>query len=348
MPQAAQQHGQEQVAVGVEGAFAVAAQGDVQVVAQPGRQADVPAPPELGDRLADVGLLEVLHEAEAHHQAQADGHVAVAAEVEVQLCGVGQGAEPGIARGGVLQGEAVVGDHGQGVGDEHFLDEALHEAGAAFGELVQGVGAVVELVDQVLEAQHGACDQVRENRHERCEVDQVAGSRGVTAVYVDDVADRLEDVERDTDRQQHVGEDERLQAERGDDRVEAVDAEVGVLEVAEDRQVDAYAQQQPTLCRLGAHASGTDFQADPVVPQGDTGEQGEEVHPPPGVEDVAGDQQQQVAITLPAQVVQAEEDRQEQEQEHVGREDHPGSPNLFTASRAKRPPNPPVQGWKAT
>ncbi|MCY1428351.1 hypothetical protein D9M71_442320 [compost metagenome] len=78
-----------------------------------------------------------------------------------------------------MQGEAVVGHHRQGVGDEHFLDETLHEAGAAFGELVQGVGAVVELVDQVLEAQHGAGDQVREDRHEGGEVDQVAGRRGV-------------------------------------------------------------------------------------------------------------------------------------------------------------------------
>src|SRR5690606_2583166 len=99
VPQAAEQHGQEQVAVGLEGAAAVASQADVQVVAQPGGQADVPAPPELGDRLADVGLVEVLHEAEAHHQTQADGHAAVAGEVEVQLRGVGHGAQPGLAGG---------------------------------------------------------------------------------------------------------------------------------------------------------------------------------------------------------------------------------------------------------
>ncbi|MCY1452530.1 hypothetical protein D9M71_694550 [compost metagenome] len=141
----------------------------------------------------------------------------------------------------------MVGDHRQGVGDEHFLDEALHEARAAFGKLVEGVGAVVELVGQVLEAQHRAGDQVREDRDEGGEVDQVAGGRGVAAVDVDDVADRFEDVERDTDRQQHVGEDERLKTERGHDRVEAVDTEIGVLEVAEDAQVDHHPEQQPAL-----------------------------------------------------------------------------------------------------
>lgn len=211
----------------------------------------------------------------------------------------------------------MVGEGGQGVGDEHLLDEALHEAGAAFGELVDGVGAVVELVDQVLEAQHRAGDQVREDRDEGGEVDQVVGRRGIAAVDVDDVADRLEGVEGDADRQQDVGQHERLHAERGDDLVEAVDAEVGVLEVPEHAEVDHHAEDQPALRGPGAYAGGADAQADPVVEDGDPGEQQEEVHPPPGVEHVAGDQQQQVPVTFAAQVVQAEKDRQEQEQEHV-------------------------------
>lgn len=169
----------------------------------------MPAPPELGDRLADVRLLEVFHEAETHHQAQANGHVAVAGEVEVQLRGVGQRAERGIACCGVLQGEAMVGHHRQVVGNKDLLDETLHEPRATL-EFIQGVGAVVELVDQVTKAQHGTGDQVREDRHERRKVDEVASRRSVATVHVDDVADGLEDVERDPDRQQHVGEDERL------------------------------------------------------------------------------------------------------------------------------------------
>src|SRR5579864_7093213 len=45
VPQAAEQHRQQQVAVGLEPAVAVAAQRLVQIVAQPGRQRDVPALP---------------------------------------------------------------------------------------------------------------------------------------------------------------------------------------------------------------------------------------------------------------------------------------------------------------
>ena len=189
---------------------------------------------------------------------------------------------------------------------------------AALGELVEGVGAVVELVGEVAETQHRAGDQVREDRHEGGKVDQVAGRRGVTPVDVDDVADGLEDVERDPDRQQHVGQDERRQTDRGHHRVDAVDAEVGVLEVAENAQVDGHAEQQPALGRFGPHAGGADFEADPVVPQRDGCEQRKEVHAPPGIEHITGDQQQQVAIANPAQVIHAEKDRQEQKQEHIG------------------------------
>ncbi|MNQ70728.1 hypothetical protein D3C85_853720 [compost metagenome] len=318
MPQAAQEHGQEQVAVGVEGALAVAAQRHVQVVAQPGRQADVPAPPELGDRLADIGLVEVFHEAETHHQAQADGHVAVAGEVEIQLRGVGEHAQPGIAGAGVLQGEEVVDQRCQAVGDEHLLDEALHEAGGAFAELVEAVAAVGELLGEILVAQHRPGNQLREQGDEGGEVDQVFRGFGVAAVHVDQVAERLENIEGDADRQDHVGQQERLEAGAFEHLVDVRHAEVGVLEVTQGRQVAGHAPDHPALRRLAAYSGAVDAQAETVVPQGDRDEQQEEIHPPPGVEHVAADQDQQVAIAITAHVIQAEKDRQEQEQEYVG------------------------------
>jgi len=61
-----------------------------------------------------------------------------------------------------------------------------------------------------------------------------------------------------------------------------------------------------------------DAQAEDVVPQRHGGEQQEEIHPPPGIEGVAADQDQQVAPAIRAQIVQAEEDRQEQKQKDVG------------------------------
>ena len=65
VPQPTQEHREHEVAVGGEVRPPVAAERDVQVVAQPVRQRDVPAPPELGDVARQVRLTEVDDEVDA-------------------------------------------------------------------------------------------------------------------------------------------------------------------------------------------------------------------------------------------------------------------------------------------
>ena len=57
--------------------MAIAAEGDVEVVAEPPGERDVPAlAPELGEALGVHGRVEVTGEAVAdHHQGQPNGHV---------------------------------------------------------------------------------------------------------------------------------------------------------------------------------------------------------------------------------------------------------------------------------
>ncbi|MNL53415.1 hypothetical protein D3C87_1766590 [compost metagenome] len=65
MPQAAQHHGDHQVQVAPRGAAALAAQRDIQVVAQEARQGHVPAAPELRDIARFVGRVEIERQAHA-------------------------------------------------------------------------------------------------------------------------------------------------------------------------------------------------------------------------------------------------------------------------------------------
>jgi len=59
----------------------------------------VPTAPEVGDRERAVRAVEVLGEVEPEHAGEADGHVGVSREVEVELDRVGQHTDPGHARG---------------------------------------------------------------------------------------------------------------------------------------------------------------------------------------------------------------------------------------------------------
>src|SRR5207302_2335485 len=68
VPEPAEQHRQEEVAVGLPPAVAVAAERLVKIVAQPGRQRDVPALPEFAQPRRPVGLVEIRREAEAEER----------------------------------------------------------------------------------------------------------------------------------------------------------------------------------------------------------------------------------------------------------------------------------------
>jgi len=100
VPQTAEQHGDEQVEIGADTPLAVAAQRDIEIIAQPRGERDVPPAPEFGDRGRFVGGVEVLRKAEAQQQGDADGHIRVTREVAIDLQGVAvnshQAFEPGV------------------------------------------------------------------------------------------------------------------------------------------------------------------------------------------------------------------------------------------------------------
>ena len=67
MPDAGEHPHNEDVPVGFQQTFPVAAQGDIYIFPEPGAEGDVPAPPEFGDAPGDIGVVEVDFEFEAQH-----------------------------------------------------------------------------------------------------------------------------------------------------------------------------------------------------------------------------------------------------------------------------------------
>ena len=90
MPQSSEEHRGEKIHVGPSNTAAVAAEGDVEIVPQSGRQRDMPPLPELGDAGREVGVAKVAHQLEPEKPGGPSGDVAVAGEVAVDLEGVQQ------------------------------------------------------------------------------------------------------------------------------------------------------------------------------------------------------------------------------------------------------------------
>src|SRR5580698_7590245 len=87
VPQPAYGKGYEQVEVEPRRAHAIAAERNVDIVAEPGGERDVPALPELAIALREVRMIEVGHELKAHNPGASDGDVGVAGEIGVDLHG---------------------------------------------------------------------------------------------------------------------------------------------------------------------------------------------------------------------------------------------------------------------
>ena len=189
-----------------------------------------------------VRRVEVLREHEPEHQAEADGHVGVAAEIEVDLERVRRDAVPRLERTERARLEREIGDLPAGIGQQHLLRQAEREERDAARELRRRVRPAPELVLDLRVADDRTRDQLRVHRLEAQEIDEALDGRRIAAIDVDDVAQRLQDVQADAERQRHAQrhiEPELGQPEPVDEAVVAVDAEVEVLEEGQQREVRA-------------------------------------------------------------------------------------------------------------
>jgi hypothetical protein len=167
-----------------------------------------------------------------------------------------------------------------------------------------------------------AGDQLAEHGLVGGVVEQAAAHRNVAAPDIDQVADRLQHVERQARGEHDVGPACRVAAELGCHLVERGDTEIGVFEPGQHRQIGGQARDQQPGAGARAGAGGLHQPADGVGAQGDADQQSQEIHSPPSIE---GPGKQQDGPVPPAdwgQVVAGEEQRQEQAQEFERGEDH--------------------------
>ena len=282
----------------------------------------MPPPPEFRDGFGTIRRIEVLCEHESEHEAQADCHVRVSAEIEVNLERIRDCAVPGVETAQVARVERGVSDLAAGIREQDLLRHAEHEERGAACEFLPGQRAFAELIGDVLEPDDWARHELREHRNVAGVVDEVGYNLCVSAVHVDHIAHALECVEADAERQDHTEEPEILRLrdpQRGHRRVVVVKPEVEVLEEAEDRQVadDGDRDEQLLPRRVCAHQAAVRVVHARI-------EQHQQAEPRirPAVEDVAEDRQREVTQFLRRGIVSQQRQRQEEKDEKIGGKDH--------------------------
>lgn len=191
------------------GAFSTSAQRDIEVLGKEAVERDVPAFPKLTKTLGTVWRVKVERQINIEHPSNADGHVAVTAEVEVKLNRVGKGNEPRLGHGEVVYryGVAGIGENADGVGDYHFLYKAKRENEKTVEDVLGHwpvVGLVGKLGQHLLGKHNGAGNQLWKEGHEVAVVEKMRQLIAFSLVGVDYKGHLLEGEKADAEWQQYV------------------------------------------------------------------------------------------------------------------------------------------------
>lgn len=85
MPQSAEQKDYHDVEHPTADTHTTAAKGDIEIVAEPCGERDMPSVPKLTDAGAEIGCAEVIHKVVAHRLGTAESYGAIAEEVAIYL-----------------------------------------------------------------------------------------------------------------------------------------------------------------------------------------------------------------------------------------------------------------------
>ena len=210
--------------------------------------------------------------------------------------------------------EQVVRVEREVVGDDDLLDETPEDQITTFVELLKIEAPwFFDLRQEGRRPHDRPGDQMREERDEGGELDEVARWFGVASIDVDHIAHRLERIERNADRQNYVEMPMRaLDPHLRQHRFEAVDEEIRVLEIAEHSQIERHAQGDERFA-LSLIFNAIDRHAAEVIHHGREDQKPEEPPIPTRVEIVARGEQNQVLNAQPTagRPIYREEDREE-------------------------------------
>lgn len=122
VPDTTNQKDNEYVAIGAESSLTVSAQRDVDIAGKKSAQCNMPSVPKFNDTLRFVGGEKVDRNLNIEHTADTARHIAIAAEVEVELKGVEQDHQEGLeaAQGNIIC-KAPVSRFSKGIRQKHLL-----------------------------------------------------------------------------------------------------------------------------------------------------------------------------------------------------------------------------------
>ena len=237
VPQSANEHCGGEIEIAPGFAAPVAAQRDVEIVAQEARQRDVPPMPEFGDAFCLVGRIEIERQNDAEQERHADSHVAIAGKIEIDLQRIGERPAPRLEprdSGFCRRGKNRIGNCREIVGDHRFLEQPDREDSQADRQPIgrQARLGNVELRHHFAMMHDRSGDQVRKVSDKENVLDE-APFVSAAEHDIGQVGDLRKCKEGNAERQRYRQWPQRLRREV----VEYLDSEIGIFVETQRRKV---------------------------------------------------------------------------------------------------------------
>ena len=186
----------------------------------------MPAAPEFGNALGQVGIVKVLNEVEAEDATQTDGHIAVAGEVKVDVQHEGNGIHPVEHHRLLAAATEQLNELAELIGKQNLFSKTNHKPAQAVGKIIPCGLTVVQFPCHIHITDDRAGNQLREQGNVSAEADGIFLGCGIAAVNIDGIAQTLEGVEADANGQRQFQE-RQLRSQHSVDRA---DEEVCIFE----------------------------------------------------------------------------------------------------------------------
>ena len=289
-----------------------------QIITEEGAERNMPALPEFRNRLAGKGMTEVFVKMKAEHAAEADRNIGIAAEIKVDVQGIGNHGIPCTEHGepGDVLAEEGIDNYPEVVGDDDLFREADDHAQRALAQVVHRCAAVVDFILDHAVADDRACDKLREQRDIKKEFRIVLLYVYGFPVAVEHIGDGLKGVKADADRQCDL----RYRNAGAENTVDVLNEESAVLEDEQKQDIQRDAARYGELCPLCLPVF-FNLQADEPVECGAEKKQEDPKRLTPRVEDQRKDDQHRVfSAELFSQRIRNQAERQKKvDEEQIGK-----------------------------
>ena len=163
----------------------------------------MPSAPKISNTGGSIRIIEVFQEMEAEHFPHTDGHIAVAAEIIINLQPIGQGRKPRFRHGqpGVHLRKKGICRHRHGIGNQHLFRKPDNKPAKAVRHLLRRRGTLSQLCGNVAVAHDGSGNQLREKGDIQQQIKKVILNQFFVPVRINGVRHDLEREKRYTNRQ---------------------------------------------------------------------------------------------------------------------------------------------------